>query len=403
MKRITFLLFSTLLLMSCSEGSQDDRNEKYQPIALSQSQKEITVGVNSLAFNLLDYVVQPANNKDTFISPFSLSACLSLIANGADSTTLEQMMAVLGFEGKSLEELNDYYELILNALSKADRKVDFLSANSVWVAPGLELYDDYVGRVEESYMAEVDNVDFSTQEGIDRINRWCSNHTNGKISKFLERPDNQLRLLLANALYFNGSWQDEFKVVLPRTFTHADGSTSTYDSMVATRQLAYYSDASISCVEIPYGNGAYVMDLILPNTSAAIDATAAYLQQENVWQQVVQGLTHKNVALRFPKFRIENSVEMTKMLKSLGMPEAFTPMADFSKMSPSELMLSWVLQKSYVDVTEKGTTAAAVTGGGMIDSAAPPFDAVEFIADRPFFFLIRERSTGVVIFVGLKA
>lgn len=406
MKRIIVILASLVALTACSSPIDmpgvDERNENFTPIQLSAVQQEITTDVNSLAFDMLEYqVVEPRSVKDVFLSPLSLSATLSMLANGANGVTYEQIASVLGFKNKSVEDINAYYNLIIDALVNADRKVEFTSANSVWVDPEFELLDSYVNTVENNYAASVENVDMGTQKGVDRINKWCSTYTNGKITKFLDKPNDALLVLLTNALYFNGAWKDEFKTVENRMFTHANGTPKYIPTILSSGQYTYYEDECIQLVEILYGNGAYAMDLILPIEDMTLKEAAGYLSEDGVWNNVMNNLSDGYVSLLFPKFRIESDLMLNEMLCKFGMEDAFGSLADFSKMAEDGLMVSFVLQKTYVDVTEKGTEAAAITGSGL--AGASPNYSMRFVANRPFFFLIRERSTGVILFVGLKA
>ena len=406
MKRTLTMMLMVAMLTACNSDDilPKDRNKKYVPIELTRAQKEINGNVVKLAFNMLDYQVTPTTDKSLFLSPLSLSAALSMVANGADGATYDQMAALLGFEGKSVEEVNGYYDHIINALMRADRGVDFITANSVWVKPGFELLDSFENTVEDKFLAEVESVDMGSQKGIDRINQWCSANTNGKIPTILDKPDSALLLFLANALYFKGGWKMEFEKTETKDFHHANGTTSSKSSIVATRSMAYYADEKLKTVEIPYGNGAYVMDMILPHEDVTLEDAAAYLAEDGVWVKIINNFSSLEVDLQFPKFRIESDMVFNEMLQQMGMVDAFdSQAADFSKMTEGDLMISFVRQKTYIDVTEKGTEAAAVTGVGMEGSAGPPMDKYEFIADRPFFFLIRERSTGVILFVGLHA
>jgi serpin B len=225
----------------------------------------------------------------------------------------------------------------------ADRKVEFTSANSVWVDPEFELLDSYVNTVENNYAASVENVDMGTQKGVDRINKWCSTYTNGKITKFLDEPNDALLVLLTNALYFNGAWKDEFKTVENRIFTHANGTPKYIPTILSSGQYTYYEDECIQLVEILYGNGAYAMDLILPIEDMTLKEAAGYLSEDGVWNNVMNNLSDGYVSLLFPKFRIESDLMLNDMLCKFGMEDAFCSLADFSKMAEDGLMVSFVL------------------------------------------------------------
>ena len=418
MKRFLILAISLAVLMSCEKVSgekkqQDEtpeieKNKDFVPVSLTKAQESIRTETNSFAFNVFSALMEREAEmvgKNMMISPLSLSSALSMCVNGADGLTEEQMLQVMGYDGFTVDEMNSFYEVILDALVRADEKVDFLSANSIWHVRDIELYDSYKENISKVFSADVEEVDDFNADAVEKINEWCSKKTNGKIEKFIESDRVSGKVKLINALYFKGEWTDEFGKPHKKAFNHENGSVSQIETISDVRTIKYGEDENFQCVEIPYGNGAFVMDLILPSEDMSMKNAAMSLTAE-VWDSLTQSMTEDEVMLEFPVFDIKYGKDLREILIELGMSSAFT-VADFSKMSPTELLISQVLQKTYISVTEKGSEAAGVTDVTLEDSMAPEGDEGEkmttFIADRPFFFIIRESSTGVILFMGKKS
>lgn len=399
--------------MSCEKVSGEkkheiEKNKDFVPVSLTKAQEGIRTETNSFAFNVFATLLEREAEmvgKNMMISPLSLSSALSMCVNGADGLTEEQMLQVMGYEGFTVDEMNSFYEVILDALVRADEKVDFLSANSIWHIKDIELYDSYKENISKVFSADVEEVDEFNADAVKKINEWCSEKTNGRIEEFIEKDRVNCKVKLINALYFKGEWTDEFDKPHKKAFNHENGSVSQLETISDVRTIKYGEDENFQCVEIPYGNGAFVMDLILPSEDISMKNAAKTLTAD-VWDSLTQSMTEDEVMLEFPVFDIKYGKELSEILIELGISSAFTA-ADFSKMSPTELLISQVLQKTYISVTEKGSEAAGVTDVTMVDVMAPEGTEGEklttFIADRPFFFIIRESSTGVIMFMGKKS
>ena len=284
--------------------------------------------------------------------------------------------------------------------------MDFLSANSIWHLKDILFYNEYKENMANVFDASINEVEsFADEAVIDAIIEWCSDNTNGKIVDFLDgSQDGDVKLI--NALYFGGEWTTEFEKPISLTFNHETGTVSRLETVTGIRTLEYVENESFKLVEIPYGNSAFVMDFILPQEGLSIAGAAADLDMD-VLSDMFASLTEEIVKLQFPVFEIEYGKEMTQVLMDMGMTSPFLD-ADFSKMSPTDMVISSVMQKSYINVSEKGTEAASVTDVTMEDAVAPEGSGAgvkirNFIADRPFFFMIRESSTGVILFIGKKA
>lgn len=408
MKRLTilFVLFAGLVSCNNKEVPDDGAVTPAAPIELTKAEFKVANSANMFAFDAYKALYK---DDQMLVSPLSLSLALSMTACGADGKTAEQMAATLGFADFSVEDIAGYYNKMVSTLTTIDKKTTFECGNSVWIDNGFPVRTDFLATVEDLFAAEAVNARFADPATLDAVNGWCSKKTHGKVEKMLTELDPYTVMLLINAIYFNGKWAFEFD---PKTekerFSTLDGESVKVDMMRTEKTLAYSNVEGWSMVELPYGNGAFEMDVILPPSGMAFSKAAESLDYErfNLLRQAAMQYT---VFLKMPEFKIEYSVDGLKdALESLGMKDAFTPMADFSKMAdivPGDaLYIGDVKQKTFIDVNTKGTEAAAVTVVEMkYNSAGPPvLKNATFVADRPFFFLIRETSTGSILFIGQK-
>ena len=220
----------------------------------------------------------------------------------------------------------------------------------------------------------------------------------------MDAPNRDLVMALMNALYFYGKWSFEFEDAKKENFVNISGNTSKTEMMHSRDDLRYSEYDGFRMVTLPYGNGAFAMDVILPDEKANFSDAVAKLDAGTL-QILDRNSATCDVDLKLPKFTFDYNADMTKVLREMGMTLAFCELADFSGMAEEDLMISQVKQKTFIDVNEKGTEAAAVTFIGVVATSigpAPQKKFVEFHADRPFIFLIRERSTGAVLFIGQK-
>ena len=408
------LAMSLVVLMACDKNGQDPetpvikKNKEFVPVVLTKVQEDVMQKTNSFGLDVFAELLKnevETVGKNMMISPLSLSSALSMCVNGADGITEEQMLDVMGYGSFTVDEMNSFYEVMLDALVRADEKVDFLSANSIWHLKGISLYDSYKENVLKTFFADIEEVDEFNADAGNRINEWCSKKTYGKIPKFIESDKDKGVVKLINALYFKGDWTEPFDQPKKKVFNHENGSVSQIETISDLRMMNYSEAENFQCVEIPYGNCAFVMDLILPSKYMSMKEAAVALAT-GVWDNLVCSMEKENVILKFPVFDIKYRKDLGEILINLGMSSAFVD-ADFSKMSPTNLAISQVMQKTVISVTEKGSEAAGVTDVNM--EVMAPEDGtggekvITFIADRPFFFMIRESSTGTILFLGKKA
>ena len=384
-------------------GEDEDNTavEPARPIALTRAETGINAGSNAFGLDVFRTINASGKVNDLFISPLSLSLALAMTSAGADGQTEVQMRRTLGFQDCSNTEMAGYFRKMTEALTSLDPKTTLQIANAIWTHKSIRLKDGFVSDVTEYYHSEAQSVDMYATETIDAINRWCATHTNGKIPKILDYDSRGIPVLLANALYFNGTWKTRFTDTFDGQFRDIEGKRANSPMMRATRDIPYASDGKWQMVELTYGNGGFVMDLLLPVDEKGFEKGVCSLDADE-WNALTGALRSREVHLEMPKFKMNYEIVLNDVLKALGMTDAFTGDANFSKMSDAGMCIDFVKQLTYVDVNEKGTEAAAVTAIGMKTTSIGPSHTVYFIADRPFVFAIREVSTGAILFIGQK-
>lgn len=366
--------------------------------------ERLTAATSKFAFKLYQQIPKPAGNN-TFVSPASVMLALAMTYNGADGTTREAMARTLDLEAMSLDDVNLAFAHLKSELAPTDPKIQINIANSLWAKNDFTLNPAFVARNKQHYAAEIANLDFSDPSAAATINSWVSRNTEGKIPKVIDqiRPENVL--LIINAIYFKGKWQTEFKQedTKPDVFRPSGGQQKQVPMMAQSGSYLYYQDKNFQAVALPYGKGAISMYVFLPGEQTSLDQFEQELTPEN-WDTWMKSLRTTPGDLKLPRFKIEWESDLNDALKALGMAEAFDPrQANFSQManvSPgNNFYISEVKQKSWCEVNEEGTVAAAVTSVGMATTSIQP-ERFAMKVDRPFFFAIRDNQTGVLLFIG---
>jgi serpin B len=402
---IAALAAAPLAFAACNHPAivpdEEQENKPAQAITLTRAEAGINAGSNAFGLNVFRTINASDKVGDLFISPLSLSLALAMTSAGADGNTEAQMRSVLGFGDATNAEMAEYFRKMTEALLNLDPKTTLQIANAIWTDKGITLKKGFVSDVTKYYHSEANSADMSATATIDAINRWCSEHTNGKIPKILDYDSRGLAVLLVNALYFNGIWKTQFTDTFEGKFKALDGKGVSTPMMRATRDIPYASDGKWEMVQLAYGNGGFVMDLLLPVDEKGFEKGVCSLDADE-WNALTGTLRSREVHLEMPKFKMNYEIVLNDVLQALGMTDAFTGAANFSKMSDAGMCIDFVKQLTYVDVNEKGTEAAAVTAIGMKTTSIGPSHTVYFIADRPFVFAIREVSTGAILFIGQK-
>jgi serine protease inhibitor len=356
---------------------------------------------NELGIQLLAQCRQSLPKTNFFLSPAGLAFALSMLQNGAQGETLRQIMATLQVGNSSPSELNESNQNLLKHLVNLDPKVQLEIADAIWIDQKAAIKPDFISVIRRDYNAEISNGDFQNPATVKQINNWVNASTHGKIPDILEPPlDPRLRLVLLNAIYFKGDWLAPFDTNLTRSqpFTLANGQSVPHPRMSSTGSYAYGEGDYYQVVELPYAGGSMSMVVFLPKSS--LDEFLNKFTAAD-FDASIGRLHSRKGAVELPRFKLNSSYDLTGVLPALGMPLAFTTRADFSGMSDEPLSISFVKQKTYIDVNEAGTEAAAVTAIGaramIVRREPPPF---HFVVDRPFFMAIREKQSGLILFLG---
>ena len=397
-----FLLIFLLLSISTYCTKKEDNNSTKEVKEQIKSLHLINAS-NDFGFNLFRKVDSLSYNTNVLVSPFSALQALSMTYNGADKDTKQAMANTLGFANFSQEEINDYNLSLTNALLSADENVRMEIANSIWYRKKYVIEKDFIDINKKYFNAEVEEANFDDPKTVDIINNWCSDKTHGKINKIIDQIPSDAIMYLINAIYFLASWQYAFdKTQTTETqFWLEDGSYKMHQQMSLQAELFYYTDDKLSIVELPYGNGKFSMVLILPNNKGKISDIIKSLNDNN-WANLLSKMQVKNTIVKIPKFKLEYNSILNQPLKDMGMRIAFSDLADFTKINKDgNSSISKVYHKTYIDVYEEGTEAAAVTAVEIrLTSINEPSDIQYFVAVHPFIYAIIEKTTGVILFIG---
>ena len=385
-----------------NEGTGNKELPDAKPIELRLTKKTETD--NDFAFDLFKTTYQSDDNDNIFISPLSVSMALSMTLNGAKGVTLEEMKTALRAQGYSVDEINEYNKSLKKALMEVDETTDFTIANSIWYRNNITVYDDFISVNKDNNDAEIKPIDFTSPDAITQINDWCALHTKDKIKEVLtEIPGNALMYLI-NAIYFKGVWASVFDKENTKKedfFTEEKVSTGKVDMMQQTDFFGYFEDEYCRYIRLPYGNKAFSMIVMLPEEGKIVNDIISNLDSKQ-WNNAMEYMSMNMVNLSLPRFKAECEYYMEKsILPEMGMITPFSGSADFSGIMNINSYIDKVIHKTFVEVNEEGTEAAAVTVVGMIDSSSGMDPVIiDYKVNKPFVFAIRENSTGAVLFIG---
>jgi len=396
MKRV-FLTIT--IVVATSIFAQD--SPKSNNIELTVMQTKKVDADNRFAFNMFREVWGLSNQPNTFFSPLSLNMALGMLYNGASGETRAEMAKVLGMADFTETEINDYYQKISQALQKIDPLTDISIANSIWYSEGFTVKKPFIEINQKYFDAVVNPLNFNRLDAANIINKWCADKTNDKIKEIIQSPiQGDVMMYLINALYFKSKWQFEFDKRNTKLddFTKDQNQKKKVNMMEQTKTLPYYADQYMQCVEMPYGNQSFSMIAILPANNMNIDQLINHLD-DVTWQKVVNNLQEQNVWLKLPRFKIECELPLNRPVQIVGMKRIFD--GGFTNISNRPLFVSDIKQKTFVEVNEEGTEAAAVSSISIrtVSITVTP-ERIPFFANRPFLYIIKEKSTGVILFIG---
>jgi serpin B len=355
-------------------------------------------------FKLFDQLVKQDADKNIFISPSSVALVMTMIYNGASGETQQGMSTALELQGMSLPEINQANASLRQMLASADPKVQLSIANSLWARKGLVFKAAFMKRNQEFYAAEISDLDFAMPNAPQTINNWVNQKTNGKINKIVDRIPGDAVLYLLNAIYFKGNWAAPFDKTKTKDgqFTLLSGAKKKIPLMSQNGRFRYFENEQLQAISLPYGAGRMSMYVFLPAKNSNLKSLQAELNAMN-FESWVSQLRSAEGNIVLPRFKLEYEIVLNNTLKALGMATAFDPQrANFGEMyaksAGPNVFIGEVKHKTFVEVNEEGTEAAAVTSGGMqVTSFVPPFSMT---VDRPFFCTIRDNQTGTILFMG---
>ena len=331
-----------------------------------------------------------APSENIVVSPYSAGVALSMLEEGA--------------EGQTKVELDN---ALNGCLFKGDRldggeEVVVKSANSLWLDSDFSVRNRYVSTLQDDYDALVETLRFSDPATVRAINNWCSENTEGKIDEILKELSPGDVMVLLNALYFNAPWQDEFDASLTSKADFRGQSGTTKVDMMHRKGMYNYAEyQGCQMIELPYRGGVYSMFVVLPPSGMRIDDVLPYVN-EGIYKEAMNILSPSQVRFSMPKLKLETELLLNDVLENMGVRTAFSAAADFKGISQTgPLAVSQVKQKCYIDITESGTEAAAVTSITVkMTSLRPETDVKTMTVDRPYVFFIADRENSDILFAG---
>jgi serpin B len=404
MKPSILILISLTLLFntSCTKDPLPQSAKDPKPIEVSAKSKMVIEGSNRFGFELLRQVwKEEAKENNLMISPLSVELALAMTYNGAGGSTKEAFEKVLHVAELPTQDLNTSLHDLTKALMEVDPRVTMEIANSIWYRNTFHVEDAFLETNKKYFDAEVRPLDFSDPNSKKIINGWVDEKTHHKIPEIIDDIDPSSFMFLINAIYFNGKWKYRFdkKNTSRRPFYITPETTREVPMMTQKGNFLHTANDLFSAVELPYGRGNYSMVFLLPTPEKSLDEVVEALTPEN-WQQWLNAFdTLNDLTVYVPKFTFSYKKKLNDPLIDLGLGVAFSGNADFSGINPDlDLCISEVRHKTFIKVDEEGTEAAAVTSVEIRFTSAGPGNT--FLLDRPFLFVIREKYTNAVLFIG---
>jgi serpin B len=370
----------------------------------SGGRQAIVQADNRFGLTLFKEITAQDSESNVVISPLSVAIALGMTVNGARGTTLEDMKAVLGLSGYSMDEVNRHYRGLVRLLLGLDPAVEFRVANSIWCREGIPFKQDFLAACDAFFDAQVTSLDFGSPDASDIINSWVLDRTRGRITEIVDDPIDPLTMIfLINAIYFKGDWQHAFDPAetYDTSFMLSDGTLSPCRMMCqpeTTDFYTYLSAPGFDALDMPYGDSVFSMTILLPRYGQPVESVIEELTWSD-WEAWMQDFQPWSGRVLVPRFEIEYDLTMNDVLASIGMGIIFDHQrADFTRMCDffGDFYVKKVKHKTYIRVDELGTEAAAVTSVEMGPTSVPD----TFLVNRPFVFVIRENHHNTILFIG---
>jgi len=373
------------------------------PRQLTAAEQNVLGAANTYSFSLWGTINQTQRNSNVFVSPLSASFALGMTMNGAAGQTYDEMRSALQFGTAPLASIDSGYKSLIALLTGLDASTKMQIANSIFYRKDFPFNQSFLNDAATWFDAEVKAQDFNDTQGtLSAVNGWANTKTNGRIPTVLQQVDPQDVMYLMNAIYFKGAWRDKFDPASTRDapFHPASGPDQSAKLMFREGTMSYAETNTYQAVDLAYGDSAFTMTVLLPKAGSDVEQVAASLTPAS-WQALTSSFRAREIALTFPKITLSWKRPLIDDMKALGMQSAFiSGVADFTRMSPAgkRLYISLLQQNTFVAIDEEGTEAAAVTIVGIRATSAPVI--TEMKVDHPYVFVIRERLSGTILFMG---
>lgn len=398
---ISVLLMPVAILASVNCMAQT-RQANTVACPLDSTAKAVYKGETSMAYSLFEKVDnQHDANENVVISPLCLADALAILGNGAKGITSDQIMNVLGTEDLSAGKVSEVYGKLNDYLAGYKREVGIKIANSVWINDQFKTKPEYSNKNRNDFKAEMHNQRLALDMTKNAMNLWCDKNSNGTFRNILSQPlSSEAKIALFNTICFNGTWNNVFDddVTRPMEFTNADGSKSKVMMMQQEERYQVYEGDKMDLLRIPYLKGCFYMEIYLPHKGEKLDDCMRNFskKQDNKMRKLT---SEQKVALDMPRMDLKCTNDFCEPLKAMEMTDAFSAEADFSGIADKSPSVSEMKQLISLKINEKGTEATSFTRKEYQkgDFTVKPFF---FTINRPFFFTIRERQSGVILFMG---
>ncbi len=388
--------------------SDDNQSETYAfkpeeaSTTLTKAEEELVVASNGFGFSIASKI----EDKSFIFSPLSATILLGMLEEGAEGETAAEISRVLGFGDAGRQQINSFCRNMMVITDKGEDAVVKM-ANALMLNEQSILRESYIRVSKEYYDAEAVNLDFASPKSLDYINGWAREKTNGLIPYLLDEINASAFAYVMNALYFKSPWHKMFNRSIPDCdFTTASGKVEKVSMLRQREAFNYVETAEARAVNMLYKGGNYQMTVILPAEGKTTEELLGLLG-DGLFDRIRQSWKGTDVRLSIPTFEVSSETGLKDILKAMGMKKAFDDVADFSRMTDKAVYVEDIFQKTKINVEEKGTEAAAVSVAIIEEVSSPGVppeeipDPIIFTADRPFVFIVSERSTNAVLFVGV--
>jgi serpin B len=374
-------------------------------LAADEDMPALASANTAFGFAMMKQVLRERSDANVFISPYSISAALQMLWQGAGGQTKKEMDQVLALSGLKIEAAGAAYNGLDKSIKAAGSNVVLNIANSIWYAPNIVLKPQFLSMNQNFYGAKLSALDFTDPRSAGVVNSWVSEATHGKIAKIVDPPLSSMTgAFLANAIYFKGTWEHKFdtSTTKEQPFHLRSGQQKQTSMMRQNRKFTYQENGAFQAVRLPYAGERLGMFVFLPSTNSNPEKILEAVNADNWQKEIIPKFEERDGTVVLPRFKLDFKADLIPALKAMGIRQAFTQAADFSGISETEMFVSGVDHASFVEVNEEGTEAAAATGITMrMTAVRPTVKPFQMIVDRPFFFVIEDSLTHSILFMGI--